>query len=169
MVASLWTESRLTGNHCCRTPTPKRHLLEVRLNELKPEPTVARGERVADVPDRAGAGASGREAGGRRRADAGGAVHHRPAERAEQIPFVAAYFVAECDGRGARAGGGSGRRRGHHDPRFAGWGPDGGRLDAGVYRGDGRGNGRDLGVGGGGHGDPDWGVKKRTQLVICLQ
>lgn len=30
----------------------------------------------------------------------------------------------------ARAGGGGGSRRGHHDPRLAGWSPDGGRLDA---------------------------------------
>src|SRR6266496_3515309 len=40
-----------------------------------------------------GSGAGGGEAGGRRRADAGGAVRHRLAERAEQIPLVAAYFV----------------------------------------------------------------------------
>src|ERR1035437_7502026 len=128
---------------------------------------VARGERAAHVPDRAGAGAGGGEARGRRRADAGGAVHHRPAERKEQIPFVAAYFVPGCGGRSARAGGGGGRRRGHHDPRLARWGTEGGGLDAGGYRGDGRGNGRDLGVGGGGHGDLDRGVRERTQS-ICV-
>src|ERR1035437_5140266 len=71
---------------------------------------VARGERVADVSDRAGAGAGGGEAHGRRRTDAGGTVHHRPAERKEQIPFVAAYFVPGCGGCGARAGGGGGCR-----------------------------------------------------------
>jgi hypothetical protein len=42
-----------------------------------------------------------------------------------------------CGGCGARAGDWGGSRRGHHAPRFAGWGTDGGRLDAGVYRGDG--------------------------------
>src|ERR1035437_4328814 len=98
---------------------------------------VARGERAADVPDRAGAGTGGSEAGGRRRADAGGAVHHRLAECAEQVPFVAAYFVPGCGGCDARAGGGDGRRRGYHDPRLAGWSPDGGGLDARVHRGDG--------------------------------
>src|SRR5450759_1963787 len=87
---------------------------------------VARGERAADVPDRTGAGAGGGEAGGRRRADAGGAVHHRLAECAEQISSVAAYFVPGCGGCSARAGGGGGSRRGHHDPRLAGWSPDGG-------------------------------------------
>src|ERR1035437_228493 len=127
---------------------------------------VARRERAADVPDRAGAGAGGGEAGGRRRADAGGAVHRRLAERKEQIPFVAAYFVPGCGGRSARAGGGGGRRRGHHDPRLGRWGTDGGRLDAGVYRGDGRGDGRNLGAGGGGHGDLDWGMIKRKRIAV---
>ena len=38
---------------------------------------------------------------------------------------------------------------------LAGRGPEGWRLDAGVHRGDGRGDGRDLGTGGGGDGDLD--------------
>src|ERR1035437_2290942 len=131
---------------------------------------VARGERAAHVPDRAGAGAGGGEAGGRRRADAGGAVHRRLAERAEQIPFVAAYFVPGCGGRSARAGGGGGRRRGHHDPRLAPWGTGGGGLGAGGCGGGGEvggwwrvggagggggGVGRIWGVGRGGHGGLD--------------
>ena len=37
----------------------------------------------------------------------------------------------------ARARDGSGRRRGHYDSWDAGRGPGGGRLDAGVHRGDG--------------------------------
>src|ERR1017187_5164095 len=64
---------------------------------------LAWGERAADLPDRAGAGAGRSQAAGRRRADAERAVHHRPAERAQQVPFVAAYFVPGCGGRGARA------------------------------------------------------------------
>src|ERR1035437_2176702 len=98
---------------------------------------LAWGERAADLPDRAGAGAGRSQAPGRRRADAGRAVHHRPAARAQQISLVAAYFVPGCGGRGARAGGGGGRRRRHHDTRSAGRGPGGGRLDARVYCGDG--------------------------------
>src|ERR1017187_54061 len=94
---------------------------------------LAWGERAADLPDRARAGAGRSQAPGRRRADAGRAVHHRPAERAQQVPFVAAYFVPGCGGRSSRARGGGGRRWRHHDPRSAGWGPAGGRLDARVY------------------------------------
>src|ERR1035438_6573636 len=92
------------------------------------------------------------------------AVRHRPAERAQQVPSVAAYFVRGCGGRSARARGGGRPRRGHHDTRSGGRGPAGGRLDAGVYRGDGRGDGRDLGAGGRGHADLDKGMTKRTQL-----
>src|ERR1019366_1289842 len=84
--------------------------------------------------------------------------------RAQQVPSVAAYFVPGCGGRDARARGGGRPRRGHHDTRSGGRGPAGGRLDAGVYRGDGRGDGRDLGAGGRGHADLDKGMTKRTQL-----
>src|SRR5258708_40254177 len=66
---------------------------------------VARGERTADVPHRTGAGTGGSEAAGRRRADAGGAVHHRLAERGEQGPFGAATPVPGSGGDGTRAGG----------------------------------------------------------------
>src|ERR1035438_748413 len=90
---------------------------------------LAGGKRAAELPDRAGGGAGGSETPGRRRADAGGPVHHRPAKRAQQVPFGAAYFVSGCGGSGARAGGGVGRRRRHYDTRSAGWGPVGGRLD----------------------------------------
>src|SRR5450631_1850838 len=86
---------------------------------------LAGGERSAHVPDRAGAGAGGSEASGRRRADAGGAVPYRPAERAEQVPPVAAHLVPGCGGRGARERGGGGSRGGHYDPRAEGRGSGG--------------------------------------------
>src|SRR5258708_37425461 len=75
---------------------------------------VARGERTADVPHRTGAGTGGSEAAGRRRADSGGTVHHRLAEREEQIPSVAAHFVPGRGGRGSGGGGGGGCRRGEN-------------------------------------------------------
>src|SRR5260370_41363514 len=66
---------------------------------------VARGERTADVPHRTGAGTGGSEAAGRRRADAGGAVHHRLAEREEPVTFFAAHLVPRGGARWTRPGG----------------------------------------------------------------